>query len=111
MRRMRAGSATHLTVNGAPAFDLAVKTNERIRLRLINAANARVMPLRLVGHRANVMAIDGQPAEPFVARDGRLVLGPGNRIDLFFDATLSPGTNAPLLLFEDAERSAGAHRL
>ncbi|MGZ5897668.1 MAG: multicopper oxidase family protein [Xanthobacteraceae bacterium] len=93
-----------LAVNGAPAFDLVVKTNERIRLRLINAANARVMPLRLVGHRANVMAIDGQPSEPFIARDGRLVLGPGNRIDVFFDATLSTGTNAPLVLFEDVER-------
>jgi FtsP/CotA-like multicopper oxidase with cupredoxin domain len=40
------------------------------------------------------MAIDGQPAEPFPARDGVVVLGPGNRIDLFIDATLAPGTRA-----------------
>ncbi len=86
-----------LTVNGVPTADIGVKTNERIRLRLINAANARVMALRIEGHRANVMAIDGQPAEPFPARDGVVVLGPGNRIDLFVDATLAPGTRAPFV--------------
>jgi FtsP/CotA-like multicopper oxidase with cupredoxin domain len=97
-------AARAITVNGAEAFDLTVKTNERIRLRLINASNARMVSARLIGHRAYVMAIDGQPSEPFIARDGRLVLGPGNRIDVFFDATLSPGTNAPLLVSGDFER-------
>ncbi len=91
----------HLTVNGLPSADIKVKTNERIRLRLINAANARVMPLRIEGHRADVMAIDGQPAEPFPARDGVVVLGPGTRIDLFVDATLSPGTRAPFITLLD----------
>jgi len=91
----------HLTVNGSPSAGIAVKTNERIRLRLINAANARVMALRIEGHRADVMAIDGQPAEPFPARDGLVVLGPGNRIDLFVDATLPPGTKAPFVTFAD----------
>ena len=44
------------------------------------------------------MAIDGQPAEPFLARDSRVTLGPGNRIDFFVDATLEPGAIAPILL-------------
>jgi FtsP/CotA-like multicopper oxidase with cupredoxin domain len=91
------------TVNGVPAFDIAVKANERIRLRLINAAGARILPLRLEGHRATIMAIDGQPAAPFIADGGRLVLGPGNRIDLFVDATLTPGSNAPFLVLADGE--------
>jgi FtsP/CotA-like multicopper oxidase with cupredoxin domain len=88
----------HLTVNGRPALDIAVRANERLRLRLINAANARLMALRLDGHQAVVMAIDGQPAEPFAARDARVALGPGNRVDLFVDAALAPGASAPLLL-------------
>ena len=96
-------SGAQVTVNGTPAIDVAVKANERIRLRLINAAATRVMPLRIDGHRANVMAIDGQPADPFIANGGNVVLGPGNRIDLFIDATLAPGTTAPLLVFAEGD--------
>jgi FtsP/CotA-like multicopper oxidase with cupredoxin domain len=88
----------HLTVNAQPMLDIPVKVNERLRLRLINAANARVMRLRLDRHRATVMAIDGQPAEPFVTRDARVTLGPGNRIDVFVDAVLEAGTSAPIIL-------------
>ena len=35
------------------------------------------------------MAIDGQPAEPFAARNGAVVLPPGGRVDAFIDATAS----------------------
>ena len=48
------------------------------------------------------MAIDGQPAEPFLARDGRVALGPGNRVDLFIDATLAAGRARRILLGEPA---------
>lgn len=78
------------TLNGAAALDLAVRSNERLRLRFINAATA-VMDLRIVDHRLFVMALDGQPAEPFMPRDNRIVLGPGNRADVFLDATGPPG--------------------
>ena len=44
------------------------------------------------------MAIDGQPAEPFLARNSRLTLGPGNRIDVFIDATLGAGADAPIMV-------------
>jgi FtsP/CotA-like multicopper oxidase with cupredoxin domain len=43
------------------------------------------------------MAIDGQPAEPALARGSRLALGPGNRADLFVDATHEGGTAALLM--------------
>jgi FtsP/CotA-like multicopper oxidase with cupredoxin domain len=88
----------HLTVNARPALDIPVKTNQRVRLRLINAANARVMSVRFDRHRATVMAIDGQPAEPFVARDSRVALGPGNRIDVFVDATLERAAGTPIMV-------------
>jgi FtsP/CotA-like multicopper oxidase with cupredoxin domain len=97
-------TARTITVNGMNTFDVAAKANERIRLRLINASAAHMLSLRLLGHRADVMAIDGQPSEPFVARDGQLVLAPGSRIDVFFDATLAPGTNAPLLVTTEKEQ-------
>lgn len=35
------------------------------------------------------MALDGQPAEPFPARNGALVLAPGARADAFVDAAVS----------------------
>ena len=49
------------------------------------------------------MAIDGQPAEPFLARDGTLVLAPGTRIDAFTDAIAAPGTMASILLHDGSE--------
>ena len=93
----------HVTVNGLPALDIPVKTNERIRLRVVNAATARVLSFRLDRHRAIVMAIDGEPAEPFEARDSRFALGPGNRIDLFLDTTLEPGASAALFAQDGGE--------
>jgi len=85
----------HLTANGAPRLELAVATNERLRLRLVNAA-ARALVVRIERHQPVVMAIDGEPAEPFAARGGRVALAPGNRVDLFIDATLSPGDSAAI---------------
>ena len=59
------------------------------------------------------MAIDGQPAEPFLARDSRVGLGPGNRIDLFIDTTGDAGAVAPLLaaLLTDAKAERPIARL
>lgn len=88
----------HLSVNGRPALDIPVRAGERLRLRLANVANARIVALRLDRHQPTVMAIDGQPAEPFPARNGRVVLAPGNRVDLFVDVALAPGERAPVIL-------------
>src|SRR3954468_9209786 len=84
-------------VNGSVHPEIAVKTGERLRLRIVNATTARGLFIRLDGHAVRVMAIDGQPAEPFLARDSRVGLGPGNRIDLFVDTTGDAGATAPLL--------------
>src|SRR5439155_7756481 len=50
-----------------------------------------------------VMAIDSQPAEPFPARNGALVLAPGSRVDAFVDVTAPPGSNLKILLHEGKE--------
>jgi FtsP/CotA-like multicopper oxidase with cupredoxin domain len=85
-------------LNGAPSLDITAQTNERLRLRFLNAAPSQILNLRIGGLRAFVMATDGQPAEPFAARDGRLSLGPGNRVDVFIDCTLFPEATAPVTI-------------
>jgi len=84
--------------NGGPTLDIAVKANERVRLRLINAAMNRGFLLRIDRHRAIVMAIDGEPTEPFEAQNGRVMLGPGNRLDLLVDTTLAAGDSSSILV-------------
>jgi FtsP/CotA-like multicopper oxidase with cupredoxin domain len=90
-----------LTVNGLATLDIPAATNERLRLRLINAAG-RFMTVRFDRHPATVVAIDGQPAEPFLARGSRITLAPGNRADLFIDAVLEPGSVAPIVVEDDS---------
>ena len=49
------------------------------------------------------MALDGQPAEPFPARNGALVLAPGGRTDAFIDVTAPPGSTSSILLHDGKE--------
>ena len=49
------------------------------------------------------MALDGQPAEPFPARNGAVVLAPGGRADVFIDAALTAGAVASILLHDGTE--------
>jgi FtsP/CotA-like multicopper oxidase with cupredoxin domain len=80
-----------ITVNGRLAESFPVRAGERIRMRLINAANARVFSLNFAEHSPVVIAIDGQPVEPHAAPGGRIVLGPATRVDLVLDLSGKPG--------------------
>jgi FtsP/CotA-like multicopper oxidase with cupredoxin domain len=80
-----------VTINGRVRDTFAVKSGERIRLRLINAANARVFGLKFAGHRPMVVAYDGQPVAPHAPPEGAVVLGPAMRMDLILDMTGKPG--------------------
>ena len=104
-RRSSRDGAQEFTLNGAAALDIVVRVNERLRLRFVNAS-ARPMNARIENHRVIVMALDGQPAEPFASRDGRIVLAPGNRADVFVDATLAPGSIAPIMFTRERGESA-----
>jgi len=95
-----ADSAAIQTINGKPSFDLSARSNERIRLRFINASQRTVIAVKLEGLEVRVMALDGQPAEPFVARNGALVIAPGGRVDVFVDVTGAAGTAYPILLHD-----------
>ena len=80
-----------VTLNGAQSTDVAVRAGERVRLRLVNSALARIMALRFEGHRPVVVAIDGQPCDPHEPDGGRLLLGPAMRIDIVLDMQGEPG--------------------
>jgi FtsP/CotA-like multicopper oxidase with cupredoxin domain len=80
-----------VTLNGAVSEGEPVRAGERIRLRLINGALARIMALRFEGHRPVVVAIDGQPCDPHEVEGGRLLLGPAMRVDVMLDMQGEPG--------------------
>jgi FtsP/CotA-like multicopper oxidase with cupredoxin domain len=91
------------TLNGKPSLDVSARSNERLRLRFVNGSQRTVIALKLEAVEVWVMAIDSQPAEPFLARNGALVLAPGSRVDAFVDVTAPPGTNLKILLHEGKE--------
>jgi FtsP/CotA-like multicopper oxidase with cupredoxin domain len=80
-----------VTINGRLPDTFPVRAGERLRLRLINAANARIFGLEFEGHQPQIIALDGQPVEPHAAGDDRIVLGPAMRADLIVDMTGAPG--------------------
>lgn len=86
-----------ITINGAPPVDLTVHAGERVRLRLVNAALARIMALRFERHQPVIIAIDGQPCEPHTPEDGRIVIGPAMRIDVLLDMTGEPNTSYAII--------------
>jgi FtsP/CotA-like multicopper oxidase with cupredoxin domain len=79
-------------LNGLLAQSFSVTPGERLRLRLINTANARIFSLLFAGHRPWLVALDGHPVPPRrLGDEGTVTLGPGMRADLILDATGKPG--------------------
>lgn len=74
----------------APAIPpLEVRRGERIRLRVVNAAQ-QSCPLMMTGHRFEVVAANGsESTEPHTVRD-TVTIQPGERMDLEFTAD-NPG--------------------
>jgi FtsP/CotA-like multicopper oxidase with cupredoxin domain len=86
-----------VTINGRVPNTSAVRAGERIRLRLINAANARIFGLDFKDLRPKVIARDGQPVEPHEPATGQVILGPAQRVDLIIDMTGRPGDRTTVL--------------
>ncbi|WP_249158175.1 multicopper oxidase family protein [Bradyrhizobium jicamae] len=96
------------SINGKPSFDISARANDRLRLRFINAGQRTVMAVKIENLEVRVMGVDGQPAEPFPARNGALVLAPGGRTDAFVDVVGAAGTSFAVLLHDGKEaRPAG----
>ena len=92
-----AGDGRHgnvITLNGTAAGadrKLELRPGERVRLRLVNAASARLFRLEFTGHAPWVVSYDGQPVAPHPIPDGLLFLAPGQRTDLVLDGQAEPG--------------------
>ncbi len=82
------------TINGEILEREDVRAGERIRLRLINAANARTFSLEFRDLDPWLMALDGQPVQPHRLGEQSLTLGAGMRADLIIDMTGEPGSDS-----------------
>ena len=92
-----------ITVNGDGAWTRPVRRHQRLRLRLINAANARIFTLDAEGLEGWIVALDGMPLDtpkPFAGA----TLAPAQRIDLVVDVTAEAGEEAFLV---SRERDGG----
>jgi FtsP/CotA-like multicopper oxidase with cupredoxin domain len=93
------GTAVY-TINGQPTLDIPARVNERLRIRFINGFQRTVIAVKIENQDVRVMAMDSQPAEPFPARNGAVVLAPGARVDAFVDASTASGLASRILLHD-----------
>lgn len=75
------------TVNGVSAPTYSVRKGSRVRVRLINTSNARIIPLTFGRLPATIVALDGQPlaAPDPLKTNGQIVLAPAQRADIVVD--------------------------
>ena len=59
--------------------------SSRLRLRVLSAANSRLMLIAFNGARRLILAVDGQPCEAFEPARQKIPLGPGARFDVMLD--------------------------
>ena len=80
-----------LTINGQSRPEIAIPKTGFVRLRVINAANARVLSFQL-SKRApmHIIALDGAPCDPFDV--DTLRLGPAQRADIVVQASPDLGS-------------------
>ena len=103
------GTVAVYTVNGQRTREIKVRGRERLRLRVINGLQRQVIALKIEHHDVTVMALDGQPAEPFLARGGAFALAPGGRADVFID--VPPEAGSTPILMHDGEAARPIARL
>ncbi|NRG18379.1 multicopper oxidase family protein [Rhizobiales bacterium] len=80
-----------LTTNGLPYFKERARPGERLRVRVVNTANARVLSFRFSRLKPQVIALDGQPVAPYELEADTLVIAPSQRADLIVDVPSNPG--------------------
>ena len=84
-----------LTVNGLAApYRETVFPGARLRLRLANICNARLMRVRFDGLKAWTIAVSGQPTDRFEPLRAMLPLYPGARYDVIVEVPDEAGIEA-----------------
>ncbi|MGC2784235.1 MAG: multicopper oxidase family protein [Roseiarcus sp.] len=92
-----------ILTNGAPApLKLSARPSARVRLRLGNATTARLTTVAITGVKPFIVAVDGQPSEPFEPLNSQFPMGPGARFELMFDMPRNLGANVRLDVRGDA---------
>ncbi len=84
-----------VTINGRPFERFEVRRGQRLRLRVVNTANARVFTLDFADLAPRVIALDGQPVAP-QRLEGHLQIAPAQRVDLLIDVTQDAGAVLPV---------------
>lgn len=87
-------------VNGAISPTFQGPASGRTRLRLINATPL-FLRIKVNAPATYVIAVDGQPAEPFAPKDSRVQIAPGGRIDL---AVTLDGADPAILSIESSQQ-------
>ena len=89
--------------NGAAApLKLSARPGARVRLRLGNAATARLATIAIEGAKTLIVAVDGQPGEPFEPLLNQFPMGPGARFELMFDLPREPSAGVRFVLRGEA---------
>jgi len=89
--------------NSTPApLTLKTRPGARVRLRLASSATARLATVAISGAKIHIVAVDGQPSEPFEPLNSQFPMGPGARFELMFDMPRNPGADVRLDLRGDA---------
>ncbi|RBP09078.1 FtsP/CotA-like multicopper oxidase with cupredoxin domain [Roseiarcus fermentans] len=88
---------------GAAAAPLALRARPgaRVRLRLGNAATARLTTIGVEGAKTLIVAVDGQPADPFEPLRNQFPMGPGARFELMVDMPREAGAAARFVLRQE----------
>ena len=90
---------TLLTAGGKPVpFSEMAAPGARVRLRIGNATSARIMIVAFDGARPKIIAIDGQPCDPFEPVRLSIPIAPGARFDLLMDLPAEEKKQVKLVL-------------
>ncbi|MCA0930701.1 multicopper oxidase family protein [Ruegeria profundi] len=84
------------TVNGQSFPGFSLRPAERVRLRMINVATDRIMPISLPGLSSTLVALDGHPVAP--RKLEVLELAPAQRADIVVDAPVTSTEMTNLVL-------------
>ena len=90
-----------ITVNGRENPIFPVRRGERLRLRLINAANARTFSLDFSALHCRIIAIDGHPVTPHEPENSMVTLAAAMRMDLIVDM-MTEGDNKDQFVISDS---------
>ena len=94
-----------VTVNGDHKPVIPLQPGERVRLRLINAAAARIMSFDFPGLDGWWIALDGQPIAPRGLAGSPVYVPPGGRADVVLDIPPDGATNTDFQVIDATYRN------